>query len=809
MTNQQTHYRLLDSNQSLNAIQGWQAQQVNHLRINLEGMELLLSPMPPKPLIDTSGEFGGLEMPTGVAIAPDGNLFIADSQQHLIFKVIRYPHLGPEETLCQTRILPLAYFGGVGQAPRQLNEPRGLAISNGSLYIADSQNHRIQVLRLQGEVLQAIWGGPEPGEAPGEFNQPWDIAVGPTGAIYIADVGNQRIQKFDPYHRRFTVLDGTVLKAVVFQVRYGPYQWQRIVYLPARQQLEHWPQGPGQDPESPSEVTVLSTAMLSVAAARQWVLAFIEAEGATDILVESELPYPPHLTLADAPEPAFDRPTHLAVDGQGHLYVVDEGLDRIKILDGNGWVIGTIAAGADFLDDFHPSAIALREDGTILVANGDRVEQFHPGGELLPAFHYGGSCSYRISHCGGIAMDALGQGYVVGETLGIAEIQPPQTYLMSGAYLSQPLDSRIEQCQWHKLQLTFGAAPPAGTGVTVWTYTDETLLSLDEILALDPTDWQTGQTNSTDFLVLSPPGRYLWLRLEFQGNSIDTPVLKQIRVFFPRVTYLQYLPAVYQSEPVSRDFLERFLSLFETTALSIEQIIDTIARYFDADGVPEEFLTWLAGWVDLMFYPSFSEETRRRLLRNVPELYRRRGTLAGLKQFLWLALGLNVEILEHFRIRQWLFLSQQSVLGDQSQLWDNQIVQRLQLEVNSRVGEFALISTGDPLRDPFHHHAHRFSIFVPAALSRDKTTQQLLGHLIDAEKPSHTDYELCPVEARFRVGVQSTVGLDTLIGEYPRMVLNECATLGYDTVLSGQDEKSPEIVQVNHRNRIGINAVVG
>jgi phage tail-like protein len=809
MANQLTHYYLLDSKQGMNAIQGWQVQQINNLRTTSEGLVMLPNPMPPKPLNDVAVGLGRLEIPGGITLTPDGTLFISDRQQHLIFKAIRYPSFESDEALCRTQILPLAYFGGVGQGPRQLNEPRGLDVSGNSLYIADSQNHRIQVLRLHSEVLQAIWGGPDPGVSPGEFNEPWDVAVGPKGIIYIADTGNHRLQKIDPRQSRFTVIDGTILKAYVFQVRYGPRQWERFVYLPARQRLEHWPHRTGGDPRSPSEVTVLSTAITSTADAYQWVLAFIGAEGTTDILVESEHPYPLHLAPADPPEPAFDSPTNLAVDRQGHLYVVDKGLNLIKILDGNGWVLGTLAAGTDFSGDFHPSAITIREDGTILVVNGDRVEQFHPAAELFPAFHYGGSCSCRISHCGGITVDTAGQGYVVGETLGLAEIQPPQTYVMSGFYLSQPLDSRIEQCQWHKLQLTFGAEIPVGTGITVWTYTDETLLSLDDILALDATDWQTGQTNSTDFLVLSPPGRYLWLRLEFQGNSIDTPVLKQLRVFFPRVTYLQYLPAVYQSEPVSRDFLERFLSLFETTALSIEQIIDNIARYFDADGVPDEFLTWLAGWVDLTFYPSFSEATRRRLLRNVPELYRRRGTLAGLKQFLRLALGLNVEILEHFRIRRWLFLSQQSVLGEQSQLWDNQIFQRLQLEVNSRIGEFSLISTKDPLRDPFHQYAHRFSVFVPAVLSRDETTQQLLGHLIDVEKPSHTAYELCPVEARFRVGVQSTVGLDTLVGEYPRMVLNECATLGYDTVLSGKDENSPEIIQVNHRNRIGINAVVG
>ncbi|HEU5409023.1 MAG TPA: hypothetical protein VFU48_14735, partial [Nitrospira sp.] len=78
------------------------------------------------------------------------------------------------------------------------------------------------------------------------------------------------------------------------------------------------------------------------------------------------------------------------------------------------------------------------------------------------------------------------------------------------------------------------------------------------------------------------------------------------------------------------------------------------------------------------------------------------------------------------------------------------------------------------------------------------------------EKPAHAQYALVRVEPRFRVGMQSTLGLDTQVGAYPYLVLNHCATLGYDTLLSCDAlEKGSAAMQVGTRARVGVSAVVG
>jgi phage tail-like protein len=701
-------------------------------------------------------------------------------------------------TCCDLSISPLPCLGGWGSQPRQLNQPRGLAISpSGNLYVADSGNDRIQVLSLNGLFLKALWG-----EQIG-LSEPWDVVVDGNGDVYIADTGNHRLQKYDCQTRQFSIIDGTVLNAHVFQVLYGVEARARFVFVPVRQRLERWPSALEPIPAGNHEIQILSETVGSVEVARQLVLETIDARGAKDILVEWEAAYPTALDSATH----FERPTHLAIDQAGHLYVVDQSTDYVRVLNRSGHLLDQVTYAREVRNRFQPTAVGVDAEGKLLLANGTRIECFRFDAK---GSHYEGPYTTWKGTCGGIVADVEGHSWAVGnEVGGLAELVSSKCFESAGTFVSKPLDSEIEHCQWHKVVLNFASEIPVGTSITVWTHTADTKQSAEEINALTPGDWQTGQTNGQDILVLSSPGRWLWIKLEFKGNGTETPVLKQLKVFFPRTTYLQYLPAVYQTDPVSKDFLERFLSIFETTASSIEAPIDSISRYFNPDGVPESFLTWLAGWVDMIFEPAWAPETRRSLLRHAPELYRQRGTPGGLKAFLQLALGIKVEILEHFQLRQWLFLASQSQLGSSSELWGNSIVSRLQLEENSRIGDFALVSTGDPLRDPFHVYAHQFSVFLPAAQCRSEQTERQLRRLIDLEKPAYTRYTLCKVEARFRVGVQSTVGLDTLVGHYPRMVLNYCATLGYDSVLSGETKAVQETFKVGLHSRVGVYSVLG
>ena len=93
-----------------------------------------------------------------------------------------------------------AVIGQTGSNPGELNAPRGIALApDGSLFVADSKNNRIQHFAADGALI-TLWGAfadSAQGDAPGgTFNEPWDVAVAPDGTVYVSDTWNHRIQAF-------------------------------------------------------------------------------------------------------------------------------------------------------------------------------------------------------------------------------------------------------------------------------------------------------------------------------------------------------------------------------------------------------------------------------------------------------------------------------------------------------------------------------------------------------------------------------------------------------------------------------------
>ncbi|MGH2616807.1 MAG: 6-bladed beta-propeller, partial [Thermomicrobiales bacterium] len=64
----------------------------------------------------------------------------------------------------------------------------------GSVYVADTENHRIQT--FHDDVYVAKFGAY--GNGNGQFNTPLGVAVDLDGRVYVADWGNHRIQVFKP-----------------------------------------------------------------------------------------------------------------------------------------------------------------------------------------------------------------------------------------------------------------------------------------------------------------------------------------------------------------------------------------------------------------------------------------------------------------------------------------------------------------------------------------------------------------------------------------------------------------------------------
>jgi phage tail-like protein len=550
-------------------------------------------------------------------------------------------------------------------------------------------------------------------------------------------------------------------------------------------------------------------------------------------------------------EPAFAaRWTRLAVDRQGRVYLLEPGMPQLSIFDVTGKLLSQVGDAGDVGDNFDPPAVRLDYEGRFclpeslarLCARTTPSQPPAPEGRLtlcqaaaagMPApliFDRRGNPAHLQ------ADDPLGPRIYHTSGTWIGGLFDSQSKTLGG------FDSQIYRCQWHRIEMEL-AQLPSGARLIISTYTDQQQRSRDDIVTLSENLWETryvatgqmqpppsarsGRNGNHEFLVLSREGQYLWIKVELSSDGFATPIVSSIRVHYPRDSYLKYLPAVYSSDDDSRRFLERFLSIFQTEWDRIQNRIAHISQYFDPAAVPAgPFLDYLAEWLALPLEASWTTEQKRRLLAAMPRIYPKLGTLDGTREYLKVYLENIIgsvsseaypQIVEGFRQRQWFSLSmgEAATLGGRAPVWSPGVVGRIQLDVYSQEGQVRLVGTDDPKSDPFLVYAHRFSVFVPSCWVNTGEDERMIRRALDTAKPAHTAYDLILVEPRFRVGAQSTVGLDTILGTYPvaHLAASEaadappsrlpCNRLGYDTVLAA-DPVRAWTVQLAPAVRVGI-----
>jgi DNA-binding beta-propeller fold protein YncE len=135
-------------------------------------------------------EPGQFIYPTDIAIGPGGSIYVSEYGGNDRVQVFSPP---PE---CEF----LFTFGSPGDGQDQFTRPQSLAFSRdlSELYIADAINHRIVVTDPQGRWLRTFGG---PGREPGWLNYPYGLAVLDDGSLLVAEFGGNRIQRFSPEGR--------------------------------------------------------------------------------------------------------------------------------------------------------------------------------------------------------------------------------------------------------------------------------------------------------------------------------------------------------------------------------------------------------------------------------------------------------------------------------------------------------------------------------------------------------------------------------------------------------------------------------
>jgi phage tail-like protein len=356
---------------------------------------------------------------------------------------------------------------------------------------------------------------------------------------------------------------------------------------------------------------------------------------------------------------------------------------------------------------------------------------------------------------------------------------PPQRQTQ-GQLLTIALDSGIPRCEWHRVRLD--ADIPVGTSLSMAVASAEDLnVASQGDDSRDPawkgfpagvphySDWTSSPAGSVDFLIDQPAGQYLYFRLRLTGNGTATPVVRRVRIDFPRVTSLDRLPDVYRETPKAEDFTKRFLALFDSSIADVDTVIQRYPALLDPSGVPSQILPWLGGFFNIGFDPTWSDDKRRQILENAPLLYQQRGTAAGLQLAVQLVFGVTLSIEESSSAGPWGSVAKDrcgpaNTLGRPARLGAVRLFGRTKSRFylnRSALGGAPIRSYGNPDQDPFADGAYRIKVQVPPLTDSSPEQIERLTNLIESQSPAHTVASIRVGGTGFLLGQWSAIGVDT------------------------------------------------
>ncbi len=258
--------------------------------------------------------------------------------------------------------------------------------------------------------------------------------------------------------------------------------------------------------------------------------------------------------------------------------------------------------------------------------------------------------------------------------------------------------------------------------------------------------------NPEDFLLHDLKGRYLWFEIQMFGQGRLSPTVSQIRLSFPKKSWVEYLPEIYQDPKY--DFLDRYLGIFQSLYDDLDQNIRNMASYLEIDTADGDFLNWLSQWLGLEDGYLWEDEKLRYLLGHAMELYSIKGTVESLKRMVELTTGERPYVVEQYQIEPF----------------------------RKDVAQMKL------LKQLYGENQSVVTVCLPTQVSTSNRMYQTLIKLIETIKPAQIELNLVLLKPYLFLDSYSYLGINSVLGEYHPLQLDGRSAVPLTTI-SGSEER--------------------
>jgi hypothetical protein len=263
-----------------------------------------------------------LNTPAGIALDGAGNLYIADSVNNVIRKITAAT--GTITTVVgfmNAQGIGASGYGGDGGPATSalLNTPWGVTVDEfGYIYIADTFNHRIRRVKIEGGIIETAVGTGIPGyngdglqATAAELNVPFAVAFDAAHNMYIPDSANNRVRVVNPSGIISTIAG---VGAIGFSGDGAPAT-----------AAELW---------SPSGVVVDAGGNVYIADTQNSAIREVSSSGIITTIAQNDVGV--YLYNGGGPYPvSIYWPWGMTLDGQGNLYFADFLNLRVREIQGN------------------------------------------------------------------------------------------------------------------------------------------------------------------------------------------------------------------------------------------------------------------------------------------------------------------------------------------------------------------------------------------------------------------------------------------------------------------------------------------